>query len=461
MISSILLTTDTILTIIFSFFIFIIYYLSIKKCFLNNSIRKWRAGVASVLTFPIFLFFIFVVVFFFFFIIVLAFEKSPEYLQDISEEDVKWLTYMSLLGASLLYNLIIFLNAFFGKILLKLENISQFLFLNIMFSSISLTIANNIGNSTFSSIPNLKYVFNLSCTIISFFVAFTFYKFDVLLFSEIVRKKIKISWKLFIIPPYLFTFIYSLYALLRAANADLYDSNEYLMNVLAYFLGIGIIFLFIWAFYIVIKNILATNEAIKAKDEIKTLSVEVMEALAHTIDAKDEYTKGHSVRVAKYSKMLCEKLGLSDEEGESVYYMALLHDIGKIKVPNEIINGTSKMTDEEYKIMKLHPVVGFDILSEIKSRPDLMIGARWHHERYDGKGYPDGKAGEDIPYFARIIAVADSYDAMTSNRSYRKYLPQDVVRSEIEKNSGTQFDPNVAKCMLEIIDADVNYEYHE
>ena len=206
---------------------------------------------------------------------------------------------------------------------------------------------------------------------------------------------------------------------------------------------------------------MATNEAIKAKDEIKTLSVEVMEALAHTIDAKDEYTKGHSVRVAKYSRMLAERLGLSDEDCESVYYMALLHDIGKIGVPNEIINSKSKMTDEEYAIMKTHPVVGSDILSEIQSRPDLMIGARWHHERYDGKGYPDGKAGEDIPYFARIISVADSYDAMTSNRSYRKFLPQDVVRSEIEKNCGTQFDPNIAKCMISVIDEDVNYEYHE
>ncbi|MBP5494440.1 MAG: HD-GYP domain-containing protein [Lachnospiraceae bacterium] len=222
-----------------------------------------------------------------------------------------------------------------------------------------------------------------------------------------------------------------------------------------------IVYLFIWAFYVIIKNMMATNEAIKAKEEIKTLSVEVMEALAHTIDAKDEYTKGHSVRVAKYSRMLAEKLGLNEGDCESVYYMALLHDIGKIGVPNEIINSKSKMTDEEYAIMKTHPAIGSDILEEIKSRPDLMIGARWHHERYDGKGYPDQKAGEDIPYFARIISVADSYDAMTSNRSYRNYLPQDVVRGEIEKNCGTQFDPNVAKCMLSIIDEDVNYEYHE
>ncbi|MBP5530162.1 MAG: HD-GYP domain-containing protein [Lachnospiraceae bacterium] len=275
-------------------------------------------------------------------------------------------------------------------------------------------------------------------------------------FSELIKEKHEINWKLFIIPPLAFSIPYSSIALMMLLDF----ANDDVVFFSAFF-SVVIVFLFIWAFYVIIKNMMATNEAIKAKDEIKTLSVEVMEALAHTIDAKDEYTKGHSVRVAKYSRMLAERLGLSDEDCESVYYMALLHDIGKIGVPNEIINGKSKMTDEEYAVMKTHPVVGSDILSEIKSRPDLMIGARWHHERYDGKGYPDGKAGDDIPYFARIISVADSYDAMTSNRSYRKYLPQDVVRSEIEKNCGTQFDPNIAKCMISVIDEDVNYEYHE
>lgn len=215
------------------------------------------------------------------------------------------------------------------------------------------------------------------------------------------------------------------------------------------------------AFYVIIKNVKFTNELVKTKDEIKELSVEVMEALAHTIDAKDKYTRGHSVRVAKYSRMIAERMELSPEECENVYYMALLHDIGKIGVPNEVINSKSKLTDDEYAIIKTHPGVGYDILAEIKSRPDLSIGARWHHERFDGKGYPDGKSGEDIPLFARIISVADSYDAMTSNRSYRKYMPQDKVRSEIENNMGTQFDPDVAKCMLAIIDEDVDYELHE
>ena len=215
------------------------------------------------------------------------------------------------------------------------------------------------------------------------------------------------------------------------------------------------------AFRVIANNVKYTNELVAAKGEIKELSVEVMEALAHTIDAKDEYTRGHSIRVAKYSRMIAEKMGLSAEQCENIYYMGLLHDIGKIGVPNEIINKTSKLTDEEYETIKKHPVTGFDILAEIKCRPDLATGARWHHERYDGKGYPDHKAGEEIPLEARVIAVADSYDAMTSNRSYRSYLPQDVVREELEKNEGTQFDGEIAKYMIVIIDEDKEYILHE
>ena len=193
---------------------------------------------------------------------------------------------------------------------------------------------------------------------------------------------------------------------------------------------------------------------------IKTLTKEVMEALAHTIDAKDRYTNGHSFRVARYSRMLAEELGLSKQEQEDIYYMGLLHDIGKIGIPNSIINKPSRLTEEEYEIVKKHPVYGYEILSEIKSMPELSTGARCHHERLDGSGYPDGLSGEQIPYMARIIAVADSYDTMTSNRSYRQYLPQAVVRSEIEKNIGTQFDPAPAAAMLKIIDADKDYQLH-
>lgn len=193
----------------------------------------------------------------------------------------------------------------------------------------------------------------------------------------------------------------------------------------------------------------------------RLLITQVLEALARSIDAKDKYTNGHSERVAIYSRMIARKLGFSAEEQEDIYYMGLLHDIGKIGVPHDLISKTSGLTDEEYSVMKSHPIVGYDILSEISSMPELAMAARWHHEYFNGKGYPDGIAGDDIPFFVRIIAVADSYDAMASNRSYRQYLPQDVIRAEIEKNSGTQFDPVVAKAMIDIIDADTTYSLHE
>ncbi|MCR4715743.1 MAG: HD-GYP domain-containing protein [Lachnospiraceae bacterium] len=188
---------------------------------------------------------------------------------------------------------------------------------------------------------------------------------------------------------------------------------------------------------------------------------QVIYALAQTIDAKDTYTNGHSTRVAKYSKMLAMKMDLSKEQVDKIYRMALLHDVGKIGVDDAIIRKPDKLTDEEYAEIKTHTVKGDEILSKITFMPELKIGARYHHERYDGKGYPDGLSAEEIPFEARVIAVADSYDAMTSNRSYRKYLPQDVVRSEIEKNAGTQFDPEITPYMLMIIDEDNEYVLHE
>ena len=186
-----------------------------------------------------------------------------------------------------------------------------------------------------------------------------------------------------------------------------------------------------------------------------------MYALAKTIDAKDIYTNGHSMRVAKYSGMIAQRMGLSEKEIEDISNMAMLHDIGKIGIPDSIINKASKLTDAEYDIIKKHPEIGYQILSEMPELKDIAIGARWHHERYDGKGYPDGLKGDDIPLNARIICVADSYDAMSSNRSYRKFLPQDVVRSELEKGCGTQFDPVIAGIMLDIMKEDKDYNLRE
>jgi len=202
-------------------------------------------------------------------------------------------------------------------------------------------------------------------------------------------------------------------------------------------------------------------EVLRKTKEVEGLSLHVVHTLADAIDAKDAYTKGHSGRVADYSREIAKRYGYSPERQEEIYMMGLLHDVGKIGVPDAVINKPGKLTDEEYDKIKTHPGRGARILENIVEMPKLATGARWHHERFDGRGYPDGLAGEDIPEEARIIAVADAYDAMTSHRSYRDVIPQEVVKGELEKGSGTQFDPKFAAIMLEMIKEDVDYKLHE
>ena len=204
-----------------------------------------------------------------------------------------------------------------------------------------------------------------------------------------------------------------------------------------------------------------SEEVENKTSENEMLMVQVVQALAGAIDAKDVYTKGHSGRVAEYSKEIAKRYGYSERKQDEIYVIALLHDVGKIGVPDEVINKPSRLTDEEFALIKAHPRLGADILGNIHSMPNLKAGARYHHERYGGGGYPDGISGKDIPEMARIIAVADAYDAMSSNRSYRKALPQETVRAEIEKGKGTQFDPVFADIMLAMIDEDTEYNMRE
>lgn len=204
-----------------------------------------------------------------------------------------------------------------------------------------------------------------------------------------------------------------------------------------------------------------TRKAESRRKKVERLTLMIIKALANTIDAKDKYTKGHSSRVAEYACMIAQKMGYSDDDVQNMNYIALLHDLGKIGIPDQIINKPGKLNDEEYAIIKTHPVIGANILKDVTELPNIEIGAKWHHERYDGKGYPDGMAGDMIPIVARIIGVADAYDAMTSKRSYRDVLPQAVVREEIEKCLGTQFDPDIGRIMLQIMDEDTEYKLHE
>ena len=200
---------------------------------------------------------------------------------------------------------------------------------------------------------------------------------------------------------------------------------------------------------------------IREQKSMQRLFKQTATALVNAIDAKDTYTHGHSARVADYSRQLAKMNGKSRQECDTIYYTALVHDVGKIGVPGSIINKDSRLTDEEYAIIKAHPTTGAQILDSISEFPELSIGAHYHHERYDGKGYPEGLKGEEIPEMARIIAVADAYDAMTSKRSYRDPIPQQKVHEEIVKGTGTQFDPEYARLMLHLIDEDLEYQMSE
>ena len=200
---------------------------------------------------------------------------------------------------------------------------------------------------------------------------------------------------------------------------------------------------------------------VKEQKNMRRMVMQSASALASAIDAKDRYTHGHSRRVAEYSEMIAEMYGKTDSECRDIYLAGLLHDVGKIGIPDGIINKDGRLTDEEFEIIKTHPAIGAGILKKMDTAPFISIGAHYHHERYDGRGYPEGLKGEEIPEIARIIAVADAYDAMTSKRSYRDRLPQEVVRSEIEKGRGTQFDPKFAEIMLGLMDRDTDYQLQQ
>ena len=194
---------------------------------------------------------------------------------------------------------------------------------------------------------------------------------------------------------------------------------------------------------------------LRKQRENQKLINEMTLAFSKCVESKDEYTNGHASRVAKYSKMFAEKMGKKPEEVEHIHNIALLHDIGKISIPDSILNKPGRLTDEEYAIMKTHSQRGYEILKEITIAPDLALGARYHHERIDGRGYPKGLVGDEIPEIAQIIAVADTFDAMYSTRPYRKKMKLEDVTAEIKRCSGTQLSEKVVKAFLELVDEGV------
>lgn len=191
-------------------------------------------------------------------------------------------------------------------------------------------------------------------------------------------------------------------------------------------------------------------------EKLEQAYLDSIETLRYTVEAKDPYTKGHSDRVSEFSVLIGKKLGLSESDLKTLHIGGLFHDIGKIGIPDSILLKESRLSDDEYSEIKNHPTIGAHILCNATIFQDLIPIVKHHHERFDGKGYPGKLEGEQIPYLARITAIADAFDAMTSKRTYRNALPLDIVKEEIEKNKGTQFDPIIADTFLSILESDYN-----
>lgn len=200
-----------------------------------------------------------------------------------------------------------------------------------------------------------------------------------------------------------------------------------------------------------IKSIAQMNEIKKINEQLEKAYLESIETLRYTVEAKDSYTRGHSDRVSAYSVLIGKKLGLPEEDLKTLQIGGLFHDIGKIGVPDSILLKESKLTDDEYSEIKNHPSIGAHILSSASIFQNIIPIVKHHHEKYDGHGYPSQLAGDNIPYFARIASIADSFDAMTSRRTYRDSLPISTVIEEFDRCKGTQFDPELADLFLDIL----------
>ena len=233
---------------------------------------------------------------------------------------------------------------------------------------------------------------------------------------------------------------------------SIYDNNWFML----YMLIVGGLFVG-WATwfgtkYHAQKTMALQQERLSLALKQVSMGNETIMAIARTVDAKDSLTSRHSQRVSEYSVMIAGKIGFSEKELDNLRKAALLHDIGKIGIPDAVLNKPSKLTEEEYSLMKSHVTLGADILKDFTLVENAAEGARYHHERFDGTGYPEGLAGNDIPLYGRIIAIADAFDAMTANRVYRKRMPFEKVLSELHDGRGTQFDPELLDIFLELIE---------
>ncbi|MBQ2803869.1 MAG: HD-GYP domain-containing protein, partial [Lachnospiraceae bacterium] len=201
------------------------------------------------------------------------------------------------------------------------------------------------------------------------------------------------------------------------------------------------------------QKIIDLNEAVEGERKRNLqIAMQTIISICHAVEAKDPYTNEHSLRVARYVKMIAQELGWDEEKQRNIYVASLMHDIGKIGVPDEILKKPDHLTDEESKIIKRHPEIGYSIMKDFNAIENAAEGVLYHHERYDGKGYPRQLKGEQIPLYGRIIAVADAFDAMNSNRIYRQAGQKEYIVEQIRNGIGTQFDPKIAEIFLKLIE---------
>lgn len=305
-----------------------------------------------------------------------------------------------------------------------------------------------------------RYALMFFTTLICTDVAYSHYQFAVTLAIFVVPIVISILYEDLRLS--IFTLSVSLIgqtaAILARSKDPLYNTDIGPEAIIAYALPVTV-----WLFARIINTTLVRRrndvkeavikaEKAHAAAEKMSFSFKMLETLASTIDAKDKYTNGHSMRVAIYATRLAEALGWDKDKVEKLRYEALLHDIGKIGVPDVILNKPSKLSAVEFGLIKSHTVIGSDILKNMVAVPNASEVARHHHERYDGKGYPSGHSGKEIPVNARIVGIADAFDAMSSDRIYRKALPRDVIREELVNGRGGQFDPDFLDVFLELFD---------
>lgn len=236
-------------------------------------------------------------------------------------------------------------------------------------------------------------------------------------------------------------------------GTEIKDYPAFWILLIVSFVWVTCLAIYIWV-YISIRKL----ELQREKD--KQIIAQAMEAFAHLVDAKDQYTQEHSRRVALYSEEIARRSGMSEEEATQIRYIALVHDCGKIGVPDAVLNKRGPLNGGEKEIINSHTVLGGNVLQNFTAIEGIREGALYHHERYDGGGYPKGLKGKKIPLCARIIGIADSYDAMSSDRCYRKHLEKEVILKELRENSGKQFDPDLVKYMIDMIEDGFAYNIH-